>query len=157
MPRKGPVRMRPIPPDPIHNNRLATRFINRMMLDGKKSVAERIFYRALDQAEAKSGGKRGIEIFDAAVKNVMPQVEVRGRRVGGQTLQVPMEVRPDRKVALAIRWLVTAARRRSGRTMVDRLSAELLDAANNTGSAIRQREEKHKNAEANKAYSHYRW
>src|SRR5579884_1971101 len=113
MPRKGPVRMRPIPPDPIYNNRLATRFINRMMLDGKKSIAERIFYRALEQAEARGGGKRGIEIFDAAVKNVMPQVEVRGRRVGGQTLQVPMEVRADRKVALAIRWLVSAARRRS--------------------------------------------
>lgn len=156
MPRKGPVRKRPITPDPIYNNRLATRFINRMMLDGKKSIAEHIFYGALDAAEAKTG-KRGIEIFDQAVRNVMPQVEVRPRRVGGATYQVPMEVRADRKVTLAIRWLVTAARRRSGKTMIDRLSAELIDASNNAGSAVRSREDKHKMAEANKAFSHYRW
>jgi small subunit ribosomal protein S7 len=156
MPRKGPVRKRPIMPDPLYSNRLVTRFINRMMVDGKKSVAETIFYTALEAAEAKSG-KRGIEVFDTAVRNVMPQVEVRPRRVGGATYQVPMEVRADRKVTLAIRWLVGAARKRSGKTMVDRLSAELLDAANNVGSAVRSREEKHKMAEANKAFSHYRW
>jgi small subunit ribosomal protein S7 len=143
-------------PDPIYSNRLVTRFINRMMLDGKKSVAECIFYASLDAAETRSG-KRGIEVFDQAVRNVMPQVEVRPRRVGGATYQVPMEVRADRKVTLAIRWLVNAARKRGGKTMVDRLSAELLDAANNQGSAVRSREEKHKMAEANKAFSHYRW
>jgi small subunit ribosomal protein S7 len=156
MPRKGPVRKRPITPDPIYNNRLATRFINRMMVDGKKSISEHIFYGALDAAEAKTG-KRGIEIFDTAVRNVMPQVEVRPRRVGGATYQVPMEVRADRKVTLAIRWLVTAARKRNGKTMIDRLSAELIDAANNSGNAVRSREEKHKTAEANKAFSHYRF
>ena len=156
MPRKGPVRKRPITPDPVYGNRLVTRFINRMMLDGKKSISESIFYGALEAAEARAG-RRGIEIFDQAIKNVMPQVEVRPRRVGGSTYQVPVEVRADRKVALAIRWLVGAARRRNGKTMVDRLSAEFLDAANNTGSAVRQREEKHKTADANKAFSHYRW
>jgi small subunit ribosomal protein S7 len=140
----------------MYNNRLVTRFINRMMVDGKKSIAEHIFYASLDAAEAKAG-KRGIELFDQAVRNVMPQVEVRPRRVGGATYQVPMEVRADRKVTLAIRWLVGAARKRSGKTMVDRLSAELTDAANNTGSAVRSREEKHKMAEANKAFSHFRW
>jgi small subunit ribosomal protein S7 len=127
-----------------------------MMLDGKKSVSEGIFYGALDAAEAKSG-KRGIEVFDAAIKNVMPQVEVRPRRVGGSTYQVPVEVRADRKVALSIRWLIAAARKRSGKTMIERLSAEFLDAANGTGAAVRQREERHKMADANKAFSHYRW
>jgi small subunit ribosomal protein S7 len=156
MPRKGPVRKRPITPDPIYSNRLVTRFVNRMMVGGKKSIAETIFYRALDQVEARAG-RRGIEIFDTAIRNVMPQVEVRPRRVGGATYQVPMEVRADRKVTLAIRWLVNSARKRSGKTMIDRLSAEFLDAANNTGSAVRQREEKHKMAEANKAFSHYRF
>ncbi|HEY3329671.1 MAG TPA: 30S ribosomal protein S7 [Capsulimonadaceae bacterium] len=156
MPRKGPVRKRPITPDPVYGNRLVTRFINRMMVDGKKSISETIFYNALEAAEARSG-RRGIEIFDQAVKNVMPQVEVRPRRVGGSTYQVPVEVRADRKVALAIRWLVGAARRRNGKTMIERLSAEFLDAANNTGAAVRQREEKHKTADANKAFSHYRW
>ncbi len=156
MPRKGPVRKRPITPDPIYSNRLVTRFINRMMMDGKKSISEHIFYGALDAAETRTG-KRGIEIFDTAVRNVMPQVEVKPRRVGGATYQVPMEVRADRKVTLAIRWLVAAARRRNGKTMIDRLSAELIDAANNSGSAIRSREDKHKQAEANKAFSHYRW
>lgn len=155
MPRKGPVRKRPITPDPVYSNRLVTRFVNRLMLDGKKSVAEHIFYKALDQAEARAG-KRGIDVFDQAVRNVMPQVEVKPRRVGGATYQVPMEVRADRKVTLAIRWLVSSARKRSGKTMVDRLSAEFLDAANNSGSAVRQRDEKHKMAEANKAFSHYR-
>ncbi len=156
MPRKGPVRKRPITPDPIYGNRLVTRFVNRMMVGGKKSIAETIFYRALDQVESRAG-RRGIEVFDTAIRNVMPQVEVRPRRVGGATYQVPMEVRADRKVTLAIRWLVNSARKRSGKTMIDRLSAEFLDAANNTGSAVRQREEKHKMAEANKAFSHYRF
>ena len=156
MPRKGPARRRPIIPDPVYHNRLVTRFVNRMMLDGKKSIAETIFYRALEQVEARSG-KKGIETFEQAVRNVMPQVEVKPRRVGGSTYQVPMEIRADRKTSLALRWLVSAARRRSGKTMVDRLAAEITDAANNTGAAVRQREDKHKQADANKAYAHYRF
>ena len=156
MPRKGPAKRRVILPDPVYSNRLVTRFINRMMVDGKKSIAETIFYGALDQIETRSG-KKGIDAFEQAVRNVMPQVEVKPRRVGGATYQVPMEIRADRKTSLALRWIVAAARRRSGKTMVDRLSAELTDAANNTGSAVRQREEKHKQADANKAFAHYRF
>jgi len=156
MPRKGPVKKRPVTPDPVHHNRLVTRFINRIMVDGKKSVAETIFYNALDQIESRTG-KRGIEVFEQAVKNVMPQVEVKPRRVGGATYQVPMEIRADRKLSLALRWLVSASRKRSGKTMIDRLAAELTDAANGTGSAVRQRDDKHKMADANKAFAHYRF
>jgi small subunit ribosomal protein S7 len=156
MPRKGPARKRPVTPDPVYHNRLVTRFVNRMMIDGKKSVAETIFYRALDQVETRSG-RKGIEMFEQAVRNVMPQVEVKPRRVGGATYQVPMEIRADRKTSLALRWLVAAARRRNGKTMIDRLAAEIGDAANNTGAAVRQREEKHKMADANKAFAHYRF
>lgn len=156
MPRKGPAKRRVILPDPVYNNRLVTRFVNRMMVDGKKSIAETIFYRALDQVETRSG-KKGIDAFEQAVRNIMPQVEVKPRRVGGATYQVPMEIRADRKTSLALRWLVAAARRRSGKTMVDRLAAEINDASNNTGSAVRQREEKHKQADANKAFAHYRF
>ena len=156
MPRKGPAKKRVILPDPVYHNRLVTRFVNRMMLDGKKSLSETIFYRSLDAIESKTG-RKGIEIFEQAVRNVMPQVEVKPRRVGGATYQVPMEIRADRKTSLALRWIVSAARRRNGKTMIDRLTAELTDAANNTGSAVRQREEKHKMADANKAFAHYRF
>ncbi len=156
MPRKGPAKKRVILPDPVYHNRLVTRFVNRMMLDGKKSLSETIFYRSLDAIETKTG-RKGIEIFEQAVRNVMPQVEVKPRRVGGATYQVPMEIRADRKTSLALRWLVSAARRRNGKTMIDRLTAELTDASNNTGSAVRQREEKHKMADANKAFAHYRF
>ena len=156
MPRKGPAKKRVILPDPVYHNRLVTRFVNRMMLSGKKSLSETIFYRSLDAIETKTG-RKGIEIFEQAVRNVMPQVEVKPRRVGGATYQVPMEIRADRKTSLALRWLVSAARRRNGKTMIDRLTAELTDAANNTGSAVRQREEKHKMADANKAFAHYRF
>lgn len=156
MPRKGPAKRRPVMPDPVYHNRLVTRFVNRIMTDGKKSIAETIFYRSLDQIESKTG-RKGIEVFEQAVKNVMPQVEVKPRRVGGATYQVPMEIRADRKLSLALRWLVAAARKRSGKTMIDRLSAELADAANNSGSAVRQRDEKHKMADANKAFAHYRF
>lgn len=156
MPRKGPAKKRVILPDPVYHNRLVTRFVNRMMLNGKKSLSETIFYRSLDAIETKTG-RKGIEIFEQAVRNVMPQVEVKPRRVGGATYQVPMEIRADRKTSLALRWLVSAARRRNGKTMIDRLTAELTDAANNTGSAVRQREEKHKMADANKAFAHYRF
>ena len=156
MPRKGPAKKRVILPDPVYHNRLVTRFVNRMMLDGKKSLSESIFYHAMDGIESKTG-RKGIEIFEQAVRNVMPQVEVKPRRVGGATYQVPMEIRADRKTSLALRWLVSAARRRNGKTMIDRLTAELTDAANNTGEAVRQREEKHKMADANKAFAHYRF
>ena len=156
MPRKGPAKKRAITPDPVYHNRLVTRFVNRMMLNGKKSVSETIFYSALEQVESRSG-RKGIEIFEQAVRNVMPQVEVKPRRVGGATYQVPMEIRTDRKLSLALRWLVAAARKRSGKTMIERLAAELNDAANNSGAAVRQREEKHKMADANKAFAHYRF
>jgi small subunit ribosomal protein S7 len=156
MPRKGPAPKRVIIPDPIYNNEDVTRFINRLMLDGKKSVAEKIFYQSLDRIEEKAG-RPGIEVFQEALKNVMPQVEVKPRRVGGATYQVPIEVRPERRKALGIRWMITFARRRNGRSMVDKLSGELLDAANKQGGAVRRREEGFKMAEANKAFSHYRF
>ncbi len=156
MPRKGPARKREITPDPVYNSRLAARFINRLFTRGKKSVGEKIFYSALEEIEAKTG-KPGIEVFEQAVKNVMPIIEVKPRRVGGATYQVPVEVRADRRMALAIRWIVSYSRKRPGRTMVDKLSAELMDAANGTGASIKKKEDGHKMAEANKAFAHYRW
>jgi small subunit ribosomal protein S7 len=156
MPRKGAAPKRVILPDPIYGSELAQRFINRMMLDGKKVKAEHIFYTALRQAEEKANVP-AIEIFEGAMQNVMPAVEVRPRRVGGQTYQVPMDVRPDRKRTLALRWLIGAARKRSGKTMIEKLSAELLDAYNNTGTAIKKREDTHRMADANKAFAHYRF
>jgi small subunit ribosomal protein S7 len=147
---------RPVAPDAIYGNVRVARFINRMMMDGKKSASEKIFYGAMEQIEAKSG-RPGIEIFEEAMKRVMPQIEVKPRRVGGSTYQVPTDVRPARKETLAIRWLVTFARRRNGKAMMDKLAAELLDAANGQGGAVRKREEGFKMAEANKAYSHYRF
>ncbi len=156
MPRKGPARKRALTPDPMFGNLMAQRFINRLMLDGKKSVAERIFYGALDIAEKKSG-KPGLEVFEQALKNVMPVIEVRPRRVGGSTYQVPVDVRPDRRVSLAMRWITTFARKRAGRSMQEKLAAELLDAANQTGASIKRREDNHRMAEANKAFAHYRW
>ena len=156
MPRKGPVRKRHIIPDPVFNSLMAQRFINRLLLDGKKSTAERIFYGALEQIEKKAQ-RPGLEVFEQALRNVMPVIEVRPRRVGGSTYQVPVEVRPDRRISLALRWLVTNSRKRSGRTMQDRLAAELLDAANGTGASIKKKEDGHKMAEANKAFAHYRW
>lgn len=156
MPRKGAAPKRIILPDPIYGSEMVQRFINRMMLDGKKVIAERIFYTALQQAEDKAGVP-AIEIFDGAMHNVMPAVEVRPKRVGGQTYQVPMDVRSDRKRALALRWLISAARKRSGKTMIEKLSGEILDAYNNTGSAIKKREDTHRMADANKAFAHYRF
>ncbi len=156
MPRKGPVRPRPITPDPVYSSILIQRFINRLMLDGKKSVAERIFYAALEQAENRSK-RPALELFEQAVKNVMPVIEVRPRRVGGSTYQVPVEVRPDRRVALALRWMVTNARKRAGRSMADKLTGEILDAANNAGASVKKKEDIHRMADANKAFAHYRW
>lgn len=155
MPRKGPAPKRQLPPDPVYNSQLVTRFINRMLLRGKRSVAERIFYDAMERVGERAGAPPQ-EVFEKALRNVMPVVEVRPRRVGGATYQVPVEVRPDRRQSLGIRWLIGAARRRGGRTMVDRLSGELLDAANNQGAAVKRREDSHRMAEANKAFGHFR-
>lgn len=156
MPRKGPVKKRDINPDPVYGSRLLARFINRLLIKGKKSVAEKIVYDALRVVEDKTK-KNGLEVFEQAIRNVTPIVEVKPRRVGGATYQVPVEVRSDRRIALAIRWLVTLSRKRSGRTMVEKLAAELLDAANNTGASVKKREDAHKMAEANKAFAHYRY
>lgn len=156
MPRKGPPQKRVILPDPVYGSEMIQRFINRMMVDGKKVTAEKIFYGAMQIAEEKAGVP-ALEVFEKALQNAMPSVEVRPRRVGGQTYQVPMEVRPDRRRTLALRWLIGQARRRSGKTMIDRLSAELLDAYNNTGATIKKREDTHRMAEANKAFAHYRF
>lgn len=156
MPRKGAAPKRLILPDPIFGSELAQRFINRMMLDGKKSTAEKIFYGAMRAAEEKANVP-AVEIFEKALQNVMPAVEVRPRRVGGQTYQVPMDVRPERRRALALRWIIGAARKRSGKSMTEKLSAEILDAFNNTGSSIKKREDTHRMADANRAFAHYRF
>ncbi len=156
MSRKGQTPKRLILPDPIYNSEDCSRFINRMMLDGKKGKAEHIFYTAMKIAEEKTGTP-ALEVFQTALKNVTPAVEVRPRRVGGQTYQVPMDVRPDRRRTLAIRWMVTYARKRSGKTMIDRLSAELIDAFNGTGQAMKKREDTHRMADSNKAFAHYRF
>lgn len=156
MPRKGPVRKREVVPDPIYGNELVARFVNRLFTRGKRSVGEKIFYQAMEEIESKTS-KPGLEVFEQAVKNVMPVVEVKPRRVGGATYQVPVEVRSDRRLALAIRWLVTFARRRPGKTMVEKLAAELMDAASGTGASVKKKEDGHRMAEANKAFAHYRW
>lgn len=156
MPRKGPAKKREIVPDPVYGNRLLQRLINRVLTRGKKSVAEKIVYGALDAIQDRTK-RSGLEVFEEAMRNVMPVVEVRPRRVGGATYQVPVEVRSDRRVSLALRWIVTNARKRAGHTMVEKLAGELLDAANNTGASIKKKEDGHKMAEANKAFAHYRW
>lgn len=156
MPRKGPAPRRVIPPDPVYNDLLVQRFINRLMVCGKKSVAEKIFYRAMEIVGERTK-RNPLEVFHQALKNVMPVLEVRPRRVGGATYQVPMEVRPERRISLGIRWLVTSARKRGGRTMIEKLAAEIMDAANNQGAAVKKREDTHRMAEANKAFAHYRW
>jgi small subunit ribosomal protein S7 len=156
MPRKGPVPKRDVLPDPVYNSKIVTRFINKVMLSGKKGVAESIVYDAFDIIRAKTG-KDPLEVFETAMKNVMPVLEVRARRVGGANYQVPVEVRADRRLSLGIRWLVNYSRLRGEKTMHERLAAELLDAANNTGASIKKKEDTHKMAEANKAFAHYRW
>jgi small subunit ribosomal protein S7 len=156
MPRKGPVPKRPVLPDPKFGEKHVTRFINVMMRDGKKNVAERILYGALEMIGEKTGGDP-IEIFKEAVENARPSVEVRSRRVGGSTYQVPMEVRPERQAALGMRWIVSAARNRNEYTMAERLTNELLDASNRRGNAVRKKEDMHRMAEANRAFAHYRW
>jgi small subunit ribosomal protein S7 len=156
MSRRHRAEKREINPDPKFGDMVVTKFMNSIMYDGKKSTAERIVYGAFDVIENKTR-ENPIEVFHAALENVMPQVEVRSRRVGGATYQVPVEVRNERRQALAIRWLITAARNRNETTMVDRLSGEMLDAANNRGTAVKKREDTHRMADANRAFSHYRW
>jgi small subunit ribosomal protein S7 len=156
MPRKGAVPKRQILPDPRFNSKVLARFINKVMLAGKKSVAERITYDALTIVQEKLG-RDPMDVFTQALGNAMPLVEVRPRRVGGATYQVPMEVRPDRRQAMAMRWLINFARKRPGRSMEEKLANELMDAANNVGAAVKKREDTHKMADANKAFAHYRW
>ncbi|NPV26988.1 MAG: 30S ribosomal protein S7 [Firmicutes bacterium] len=156
MPRKGPVPKREVLPDPIYNSVVLTKLINQVMLKGKKSLAERITYNAMEIIKNKTG-KNPLEVFEQAMKNVMPILEVKARRVGGANYQVPVEVRPERRQALAIRWIVNYARKRGEKSMEQKLAAELMDAANNTGGAVKKREDTHKMAEANKAFAHYRW
>jgi len=156
MPRKGPAKKREVTPDPVYGNKLLTRLVNRVLISGKKSAAEKIVYGALSIIEEKTN-RSGIEVFEEAMKNIMPLIEVKPRRVGGATYQVPVEVRADRKVSLALRWVVTYSRKRSGKTMMEKLAAELLDASNNTGASIKKKEDGHKMADANKAFAHYRW
>jgi small subunit ribosomal protein S7 len=156
MARRNRAPQRPIEPDLKYNSELVARFINKLMARGKKTVASRIFYDALDIAEERMK-KPGIEVFEQAVKNSTPMIEVRPRRVGGATYQVPLEVRPERRRSLAIRWLVNSARTRSGRSMAEKLAAELLDAANGQGATVKKREDTHRMAEANRAFAHYRW
>ena len=156
MPRKGPAPKRQILPDPKFNSKVLARFINKLMIKGKKSTAEQLTYGALEIIAEKSG-RDPMDVFSQALSNAMPLVEVRPRRVGGATYQVPMEVRPDRRQAMGMRWLINYARSRGGRSMEEKLAGELLDAANNTGATIKKREDTHKMAEANKAFAHYRW
>jgi small subunit ribosomal protein S7 len=152
--RKAPVR--PVLPDPVYGSKVLTKFINAVMLDGKKSTAQKVVYSALERIESKTGEK-GIEIFNQAMDNIKPLMEVKSRRVGGATYQVPMEVRPVRQQSLGIRWIVDAARKRNERTMMERLSNELMDAAAEKGSAFKKKEDTYKMAESNKAFAHYRW
>src|SRR5579864_1911705 len=156
MPRKGPVPKRAILADPKFNSKVLARFINKVMMRGKKSLAERITYGALDMVGEKTG-RDPMDVFTQALGNAMPLVEVRPRRVGGATYQVPMEVRPDRRQAMAMRWLIGFARQRPGHSMTEKLASELMDAANNVGASVKKREDTHKMAEANKAFAHYRW
>ena len=156
MPRRGFVPKRDVLPDPMYNSKLVTRLINNIMLDGKKGVAQTIVYDAFDIVAEKSG-KAAVEMFQQAMENVMPSLEVKARRVGGATYQVPMEVRPERRQTLGLRWITTFSRARNERTMKERLANEIMDAVNGTGSSVKKREDMHKMAEANKAFAHYRW
>ena len=156
MPRRREVPKRDVPPDPIYQSPLVTKFISTVMSDGKRSTAARILYKSFDIIKEKTSDDP-LKVFKKAIDNVKPSLEVKSRRVGGSNYQVPVEVRPERRTSLAMRWMIVAARRRPERSMSDKLAAELLDAANNRGSAVKKREDTHKMAEANKAFAHYRW
>ena len=156
MPRRGKIAKRDVLPDPLYNSKMVTRLINSIMYDGKKGVAQKIVYGAFDIVKEKTG-KDPLDVFDEAMENVMPVLEVKARRVGGATYQVPMEVRPERRQTLGLRWLTNYARLRSEKTMKERLAGEILDAINGVGGAAKKRDDTHKMAEANKAFAHYRW
>ena len=156
MPRKGPVSKRDVLPDPIYNSKLVTRLINKMMVDGKRGTSQKIFYGSVEFVK-ECFSKYELEVFDAALANIMPVLEVKARRVGGSNYQVPIEVRPERRSTLGLRYLVNYSRLRGEKTMEERLANEILDASNNTGSSVKKREDMHKMAEANKAFAHYRW
>lgn len=156
MPRRGFIPKREVLPDPVHGTTVVTKLINQIMLDGKHGIAQNVCYDAFNMIAEKTG-KDGNEIFQAALNNVSPQLEVKARRVGGATYQVPIEIRPERRQTLALRWIVEFSRKRGEKTMAERLAAELMDAANNTGNAVKRKEEMHRMAEANKAFAHYRW
>lgn len=156
MPRRGRIAKRDVLPDPLYNSKLVTRLINNIMYDGKKGVAQKIVYGAFDIVHEKTG-KEALEVFEEAMENIMPVLEVKARRVGGATYQVPMEVRPERRQTLGLRWITTYSRSRSEKTMKERLAGEILDAINGNGGAVKKREDTHKMAEANKAFAHYRW
>ena len=156
MPRKGYIAKREVLPDPMYNDCIVTKLINNIMLDGKKGTAQKICYDAFDIVKEKTG-REPLDVFMDALNNVMPQLEVKARRVGGSTYQVPMEVRPERRQALGLRWLVMFSRKRNEKTMAERLAAEIIDATNNTGASFRRKEDMHKMAEAYRAFAHYRW
>ena len=156
MPRRGNVPKRDVLPDPMYNSKLVTKLINNIMLDGKKGIAQGIVYDAFKKVEEKSG-KNALEVFQNALDNIMPALEVKARRMGGSTYQVPMEVRPERRLTLGLRWITTFSRARGEKKMSDRLAGEILDAINNTGSSVKRRDDMHRMAEANRAFAHYRW
>ena len=156
MPRRGNVPKREVLPDPLYNSVLVTKLVNSIMLDGKKGVAQKVVYGAFDIIKEKTG-QEPLDVFTAAMENIMPSLETKSRRVGGSNYQVPMEVRPERRQTLGLRWLTTYSRNRGEKTMKERLAGELMDAANNTGSAVKKREDTHRMAEANKAFAHFRW
>ena len=156
MPRRGFIPKREVLPDPVYGNTVVTKLINQIMLDGKRGIAQNVCYSAFETLAEKTG-KEANEVFQAALANVAPSLEVKARRVGGATYQVPMEIRPERRQTLALRWIVNFARKRGEKTMAERLAGEILDASNNTGAAVKRKEEMHRMAEANKAFAHYRW
>ena len=156
MPRRGHIQKRDVLADPIYNSKVVTKLINNIMLDGKKGVAQKIVYGAFDTVAAKTG-RDALEVFEEAMNNIMPALEVKARRIGGATYQVPIEVRPDRRQALALRWLTMFSRKRSERTQVERLANEIMDAANGSGASVKRKEDMHRMAEANKAFAHYRF
>jgi len=156
MPRRGFIPKREVLPDPVHGTTVVTKLINQIMLDGKRGIAQNVCYNAFEMVAQKTG-KDANEVFQAALNNVSPQLEVKARRVGGVTYQVPIEIRPERRQTLALRWIVDFSRKRGEKTMAERLAGELMDAANNTGNAVKRKEEMHRMAEANKAFAHYRW
>ena len=156
MPRKGHIAKRDVLPDPIYNSKMVTRLVNTIMLDGKKGIAQSILYGAFDRIK-EATGREPIDVFNDAMENIMPVLEVRSRRIGGQNYQVPVEVRPERKTTLGLRWLINYARLRGEKTMEEKLAKEIMDAANGVGASVKKREDTHKMAEANKAFAHYKW